>query len=1046
MMRWVVGSSQRFRLIVLGVAAAMVVIGAVQLREAKVDVLPEYSPTVVQVRTEALGLSSAEVERMVTTPIEKDMFSGIAFVDELRSESITSLSTIDLVFEPGTDVMDARQLVQERLALAPGLPNVSQTPEMLQPRSSTNRVLMAELSSTSLSQVELSVLARWRIVPGLVGVPGVANVAVWGNRDRQLQVLVDPERLRANGVTLEQVVETTANALWFSPLSFVEASVPGTGGFIDGPNQRLSVRHVLPIRTAADLAEVVIEDTDEAALRLGDVADVVEDHQPLIGDTITGSGDPGLMLVVEKLPGASTREVTEDVETALEDLRLGLPGVEVDTTVFRPASFVDSALDNLSLALLLGGLLLLVVIATLFVSWRATVITLVSITVAAVAAALVLHLLGATFNAVLLAGLIMALVVIIDEAVVGVHSVLRRRAEAPGDAHSGLVEAALAVRGPLVFATLIVAATAAPLFLLGGAAGAFYHELAMAYLVAVVAAMAVGLTVTPALSALLLSGAAIPSDEPSLVRLLRRGHGAALARMVRRPVAAYAAVGLVIVIGVAALPTLGSSTLLPPFKDRDLLIDWQAAPGTSHPEMMRITNNAADELRAIPGVRRVGAHVGRAVTSDQTSEIDAGQLWLSIDEAADYGRTIDAVRAAINGDPGISADVHTYPDKLVRDAQSTPDDLVVRVYGDNFNVLRDKADEVSEAIADVDGVSSPAVGELDHVPTLQIEVDLVEAERNRITPGDVRRAGATLAQGLLVGNLFEEQKVFDVMVWGAPELRNSVSDISDLQVDQPGGGQVRLGDVAGVRVASVPSVIRHEGTFRYLDVTADISGRDRAAVVEDVQARIQQIEFPLDYHAAVTSQPAATSTTSPTQILGYSLAVAVLAFLLLQAAFASWRLTAALFLVLPAAAAGGVVAVALGRGAPTVGMVGGLLAVVGLTARWLVLQVRHIARVEEESGKHGADVAARAAGERLAPVAMTTLGTIAAILPLLVMGNVPGLEVVRPLALTLLGGIVTAAALILFVVPTLCARYGASHEDVGLEPGGRPIEGEPSHA
>jgi len=1044
-MRWVIAASQRYRLSVTGVTAAVVFLAVMQLRDARVDVLPEFSPTVVQVQTEALGLSSIEVERMLTTPLEKDMFSGIAFLDEIHSESITSLSSVDLVFEPGTDVMDARQLVQERLALAPGLAKVSKTPEMLQPLSSSNRVQMVELSSASLTQIELSVLARWRIAPRLMGVPGVANVAVWANRDRQLQVQVDPVRLENNDVTLQQVVETTANALWFSPLTFVEASVPGTGGFIDSPNQRLPIQHVLPIRTAEDLADVAVEGTANASLRLGDVAEVVEEHQPLIGDAVAGGGDPGLTLVIEKLPGASVLDITEGVETVLAEMRPGLPGVDVDTTAFRPASFLESALDNLAFVLMLGVLLLLIVIGVLFASWRAALVALVSVFAAALAAGLVLHLLGATFNAVLLVGLVMALVVIVDEAIVDVHSALSHRRKGSDDAHSALVEAGLAVRGPLVFATLVIAATAAPLLLLGGGTGAFYRELATAYLIAVVVAMAVALTVTPALSALLLSGAAAEQDEPLLVRRVRRGYEAALARGVKRPAAAYTALGIAIVAGLTALPATASTTLIPAMTDRHLLIDWSAAPGTSHPEMMRVTTNAVDELRAIPGVRRVGALVGRAVTSDRSSEIDTAQLWLNIAPTADYEATTDAVRNVVSGYPGMAADVGTYPDRLVQAAETVTDDLVVRVYGDDLDVLRDKADEVRKTMATIDGLASPRLDLPAQAPTVQIEVDLPAAERAGVKPGDVRRAAATLVQGLEVGNLFEEQKVFDVMVVGVPTLRNSVTDIRDLKVDTPAGGRVRLGDVAGVRVAPVPSVLRHEATSRFVDVTADVSGLDRDAVVEAVHSRIQQIDFPLEYHAEVRDQSAPGSTNTARAVL-YGLAAAVAVFLLLQAALVSWRLTGVLFWVLPAAAAGGVVALDLTGGEATIGSVAGLVAVVGITGRWLLLHVRHIGRAEQKRGTHSAKVVVTAAGERLAPVTVAALGVAAALLPLVFMGADAGVAVVRPLAVTVLGGLVTAAALMVFVVPTICARYGASHLDVGLEPGGRRSEGEASHA
>jgi Cu/Ag efflux pump CusA len=299
MIRWIVESSLQNRLIVIVIAVAVMAFGIAQLRQAPVAVLPEFSPPLVEVQTEALGLSAEEVEALLTVPMEADLLNGVAWLDEIRSQSVPGLSSILLIFEPGTDPIRARQMVQERLTETFALPNVSKPPTMLQPLSSANRVMMVKVTSDELSPIEMSVLARWNIKPTLMGVPGVANVAIWGQRERQLQVQVDPERLRGNGVTLEDVIETTGEALWFSPLSFLESSTPGTGGWIDTPNQRLGVRHLLPITTPEDLAKVSVVGNE--SLSLGDVAEVVENHQPLIGDAILDDGQ-GLLLVIEKFP------------------------------------------------------------------------------------------------------------------------------------------------------------------------------------------------------------------------------------------------------------------------------------------------------------------------------------------------------------------------------------------------------------------------------------------------------------------------------------------------------------------------------------------------------------------------------------------------------------------------------------------------------------------------------------------------------------------------------------------------------------------------
>src|SRR5919204_5695986 len=326
-MDWIIGSGLRFGRLMVALAIGLTVIGIAQPRSAPVDVYPEFMPPSVEIQAEALGLSAAEVEQLITVPLEQDLLNGIPWLDQIRSESVPGLSSIDLIFRRGTNILTARQFVSEHLAQAHALPQVGTPPVMVQPTSSLSRVMMVGLGAKDLSLVDLSILARWKIRPRLLGLPGVANVAIWGQRDRQLQVQVDPDRLRQYGVSLNQVIDTTGNALWVSPLTFVEASTPGTGGFIDTSTQRFAIQHVLPITTAKDLAAVSVEDTQGETLRLGQVAKGVEDHQPLIGDAVLDNG-PGLMLVIEKFPEANTRAVTHTVEEALDEMRPGLSGIQ----------------------------------------------------------------------------------------------------------------------------------------------------------------------------------------------------------------------------------------------------------------------------------------------------------------------------------------------------------------------------------------------------------------------------------------------------------------------------------------------------------------------------------------------------------------------------------------------------------------------------------------------------------------------------------------------------------------------------------------------
>ena len=1027
MIRWLVASSIRFRGLVVVVAAATLVFGIVKLREVPVDVLPEYGAPTVEVQTEALGLSAAEVEQLITVPMEQDLLNGIAFLKDIRSQSVPGLSRILLVFEPGTDIYLARQGVAERLSQAHALPQVSKPPQMLQPVSSENRALMVGISSRTLSAIRTSVLARWTIVPRLLGVPGVANVSIWGQRDRQLQVQVEPERLRDAGVSLNQVLETTGNALWFSPLTFVEASTPGTGGFIDTASQRLGIQHVSPISTADTLAEVPLEGTKGERIPLKDVASVVEDHQPLIGDAIVNDGE-GLILVIEKFPQASVLDVTRGVEEAIDSMRPGLEGVDFDTTIFRPASSIEQSIDNLTLALILAAALLALAFAFFFFRWRSALVALVAVPVSVVSAALVLEALGRTMNAMVLAGLVAALVVVIDDAVVDVDNTVRRLREHPdGDERSTAsiaLEASIAVRTPLVYATLVVALATLPLFFLESVSGAFFPEIAVAFLLALAASMAVALTVTPALTALLLANAS-PHPEAPLARRLRNRYENVLARIVRRPRAAYAAIGVLVVAAIATAPFLGQS-LMPTLTESNLLIRWDGPPGTSLPEMTRITARATRELRAVDGVAAVGAHVGRAVTSDQVVGANAGEIWVTIDPKSNYESTVAAVKEIVAGYPGLAHTVGTYSNQQVdQTLAAAEDDVVIRLYGEDLTTLATTASEVRGAVSRIDGLVDERVHPPIMEPTLQIKVDLLAGERYGIKPGDVRRAAATLLSGIVAGSLFEQQKVFDVVVWGTPSTRSSLASIRNLLIDTPGGGHVRLGRVADARIVPGPAVIERQAVSRYLDVTANVEGRDAGAVKGDIEQALQGIRFPPESHAEVFA-----SVGQPKgRLISIAIAALIGIIVLVQALFGSWRLAAVSVVLLPVALTGGLLAALAGGGTLSFGSYIGLLAVLALAARNVILLMSRYRELEHDAGEaFGTELVLRGAGERLVPVVTTAITAAIVLLPLVIGGSRAGYEVGHPLAVVVLGGLLTTTFVVLFVLPSLYLRFGAVAE------------------
>ncbi|MFN8454786.1 MAG: efflux RND transporter permease subunit [Anaerolineae bacterium] len=1028
MMNWIIRTSMGIRFLVIIVAAVLLGYGFSQLRSMPVDVYPEFNPPLVEVQTEALGLSAAEVESLITVPTEADLLNGVAWLEHLYSESVAGMSSILLVFEPGTDPIRARQMVQERLTQAHALPNVSKPPVMLQPLSSSSRVMLVGLSSKELSLIELGVLARWNIKPRLMGIPGVANVAVWGQRERQLQVQVDPAKLQADRVSLLQIIETVGEALWVSPLSYLESSTPGTAGFIDTPNQRLSIRHELPISSPEDLAKVTVDDTH--GLLLGDVAQVVEDHQPLIGDAVVNNG-PGLLLVIEKFPGANTLAVTRAVEKALETMRPGLSGVEIDTTVFRPANYIETAIGNLSTLVLIGAVLVVLVLGVFFFNWRTALVSLVAIPLSLIAAGYVLYLRGATFNTMILAGLVIALGAIIDDAIIDVDNIARRlrqqrQARSAGQSAAEIMlKAALEMRSPIIFATLIMLLVVAPLFFLPGLSGSFFEPLVVSYVLALLISIAVALIVTPALSLSLLADAPPGRGESPLVRGLQAIYHSILARIILAPYLALIVAGVIIVIGLAMLPFLGLS-LLPSFKQTDLLVRWEAAPGTSRPEMNRITAQASQELRSIPGVRNVGSHVGRAETGDQIVGINSGELWVSLDPAANYDATVAEIQNVIAGYPGLFRQVQTYQPQRTGEALTRPEhDLTVRLYGPDLGVLRDKAQEVQQAIAEISGIAEARADLQPEEPQVEIKVDLAAAEAHEIKPGDVRRQATTLLSGLQVGNLFEEQKVFDVVVWGVPEIRNSLTDIHKLLIDTP-KGYVPLEELAEVRIVPAPVSIKRDAVSRFVDVVVKVNGRDLTSVAADIRSRLQAVEFPLEFHIEVLGASPEQLAAQQTMLVVVGIAVIGI-FLLFQAAHGSWRMAFVALATLPMALAGGMLAALLGGGILSLGSLFGLLMVLGIAVRNGIVLTSHFQHLEQDEGEtFGPELILRGARERLGPILMTALTAGLALLPFVFFGNIAGNEITHSMAVVIVGGLVTSTLLTLFILPALYLRFGAS--------------------
>jgi len=1047
MMRRIVASSLRFRWLVLFAAGTLMVLGFLDLRTASVDVFPEFAPPRVEIQTIAIGNSSTEVEELITTPMEEQL-AGIEGVEELRSKSVSDLSSITLIFARSFDQERARQLVAERIAqLTPSLPTWASPPVLMPPLSSTSRVLKIGLSSETISQMEMSRISYWTIRQRLLRVPGVANVAIWGEQLQQLHVQVDPRKLAQHNVTIDEVMDTTAQALDAQILRYTEGSVIGTGGFVEQDGMRLTVRSVQPIDNPEALAKVTVETDEEALVTLGELGEVLTTYGPTWGDGVVND-KASILLVVQKFPDTNTLEVTRGLEDAMAELQPALTGITVDTTIFRPATFIETAVDNLTTSLLIGILLVVAILIAFLMEWRTTLISLIAIPLSLIIALMILDLNNQSINVMVLAGLVVSIGVVVDDAIIDVENIVRRLREEKANPSGAsvfnvVVDASVEVRSAIIYATLIDVAAIVPVFFLGGLSGAFFQPLVLAYGLAVMASMVVAMTVTPALCFLLLGRGAVKAREPWLLTRLKAGYMRLLDRVTRTTRPAMAAVLVSVLAGIIIAPTLGQS-LLPNFKERDFLMHWLTPAGTSQGEEVRISIRGCQDLREIPGVNNCGSHIGQALLADEVYGVNFGENWISVSEEVDYDSTLAEVQRVVDSYPGIYRDVQTYLRERVKEVLTgTSEAIVIRISGPDLAILEAKANEIADRIKDVPGIADAHASLLTTIPHIEVEVNEAVAAAHGLKPGDIRRQAATLVASEEVADIFHGGRAYDVHVWSTPETRGSVSALGELPIDTPDGERIKLKDLADIRIAPTPNAIERVEGSRHIDVGANIEGADLSAVVREVEARLVGVEIPAETHIEVLGE-ADEFGAAQSRLLLYGAGSFIVIFMLLQAAFGRLRLAVLLFATLPMSLVGGILAARLTGGVITLGSLVGFLTVFGIAARNGILLISHCQHLERVEGvPFGHDMVMRGASERLAPILMTASATGLALIPLVVMGNQPGHEIEYPMAVVILGGLVTSTLLNLFVLPSLYLRFGRSRKErqSAVETGPQPVAG-----
>lgn len=1037
MLNAIVQLSLRFRGVVLSLAGLVLAYGVWVAGHAKLDVFPEFVPPQVTVQTEAPGLAPEQVETLVTRPIE-NAINGLGRQASLRSETIQGLSVITLVFQDGTDVQVARQMVAEKLGeIAGQLPAGVRAPKLSPLVSSTMDLLKVGLVTDKMTPMELRTFADWTLKPRFLAVPGVAKCSVFGGEVRQLQIQVHPEQLVARGLTLSDVLTAARSA----------SGVRG-GGFIETRNQRIVIQTEGQLTTPEAIGNVVLATSASGApVRLGDVATVADGAQPKVGDALV-MGRPGVLLTMSSQFGANTMEVTQLLEAAIEDLKpmLEREGITFYPRLHRPASFIEASLGHLRQSLMLGAALVAVVLLVFLGQVRTALISLAAIPLSLLSAVVVMDHFGVSLNTITLGGLAIALGEVVDDAIIDVENIVRRLREnlALGRPRSPLavvLSASLEVRSAVVYATLIVILVFVPVLTLTGLQGSFFAPLARSYIFAILASLVTAMTVTPALTLMFFAGGAKAANAPRLQGILRQGYERLLRGVARHPWLLATGVAIFVGLAVSRVAQLGGE-FLPEFREGHFVLGVSTAPGASIGEMRRIGEQVSKALLANPHIATVEQQIGRAELGEDTWGPHKSEFHVDLKplSAAEEEGVSGEIRHALEAVPGIQFEILTFlGDRIGESISGETSPVVVNLFGENLDLLDEKAAEVAHALESVPGAAEVEVKSPPGAPRMAVRLRPAELTAWGLRPLDVLEAIQTAYEGAVVGQIYRDNEVNDLAVTLDAANRKNPEDIGALLLSNLSGQRIPLRAVADVYRTEGRFSILHEGARRRQAVACNPT-RDVQSFVADAR-RILADKVPLpkgvylEFAGAAQAQQAATR-----ELLLHAAIAGAVILLLLFIVLGHWRNVAVVLFNLPFALAGGVLVVYLAKlagsesaGTLTMGSLVGFVTLFGVTTRNAIMLLSHYEHlVTADRQSWDLATAIRGASERLVPILMTASVTALGLLPLALHSGEAGCEIEGPMAVVILGGLVTSTMLNLLVLPTLALRWakwpaGADH-------------------
>lgn len=1027
MLNGIIKWSLENRLIVVAIAALVFAWGTYVALNLPVDVFPDLNKPTVTILVEAEGLAPEEVETQVSFPIET-LMNGVPGVTRVRSQSGVGLAIVYVEFDWGTDIYRNRQLVTEKISQAQEQLAAGIAPFIAPISSIMGEIMLISVRSAdgSTSPLDIRTIADWTIRPRLLTIPGVSQVINIGGGVKQYQVLLSPEKLRQFGVTVEEVSSALENS-----------NLNSTGGFVESRSQEFLVRNLGRFYSLDELKQTVVVYRNNTPIRLGDVANVQFGARIKRGDAGT-MGTPAVIMSVQKQPGASTLELTEQVDQAVRELQTTLKGdVEINTKLFRQASFISASISNVVEALRDGAILVVVILFLFLLNFRTTFITLTAIPLSFVVTFLVLYAFGISINTMTLGGLAVAIGELVDDAIVDIENIFRRlrenrHSDNPQPVLRVIYRASLEVRASIVFATVIVAIVFIPLFALTGVEGRLLAPLGLAYITALVASLVVSLTITPVLASYLLPKMKAMREEKDsfVVRFLKKWDEKLLRKTIGHPYKVIAGATILFLLAIATLPFVGTS-FLPDFNEGTLTINVLTQPGTSLSESNRIGQIAEKRLLEVPEVVSTGRRTGRAEQDEHAEGVHYTEIDVDLKEGRGRDAILEDIRDKLSVIPGITSNVGQPISHRLDHLQSgVRAQIAVKLFGEDLATLRSKAEEIRNVMQTVEGATDVNIEKQVLIPQIRFNIDRSKAAQYGLAPGEVAETLETALNGKRVTEAIEGQRRYDVIVRFDDASRSNLESLRNVTVDTPQGTQIPASAVAAIEEIPGPNQVLRENTQRRIVISANTAGRDLGSVVGDMQQRIAaQVTLPQGYFTEFGGQfQASQEATRTLSVLTIFSLVAI--FFLLLKALGDWRSALQVMINIPLALIGAIIALLLSGGVFSIATLVGFISLVGITSRNGIMMISHYLHLMREEGENFTEkMVIRGSLERLVPVLMTALTAGLSLIPFVLAADAPGKEILHPLAVVVLGGILTSTLLDQVVTPAVFFKFGKPAAD-----------------